>query len=120
MHSCSAAGVVFAVDPAIDLQVFAKLLGWAERHRDGLSFRLLMLARQTGPVVIVAAVAPAVITLVMAVMRPRSRWMMIPLSAALFTVLTLALGPGLLVNTGLKEHWVPSAPGRSDRVRRQS
>ena len=39
--------------------------------------------------------------------------------AAVFLVLTLALGPGVLANVILKDHWGRIAPDRRDRVRRQ-
>ena len=104
-----AAAGVFTLDPEIDIRVSAALLAWAGRHHDGPLFRVLMQVRQTGPIVVAAAVAPAAVALAMAVIRPRTRPIM-PVQAALFVVLTLVLGPGLLVNTALKEHWARPRP----------
>lgn len=103
-------GVVFAVVPSLDLQVAAwcrEVSAQPEFHRfewaiDGL--RLL------GPFVIVAAVGPAVVTLAMRTFWPRRPAPMAS-RAALFVVLSLALGPGLLVNGILKEVWSRPRPG---------
>jgi lipid A 4'-phosphatase len=102
-------GVVFAADPSLDLKVaffFRDMSAQPEAHRFD---RVIEMARQVGPFVIIAGVGPAVVTLMMkafSAQRP-------PMStrAALFLFLSLALGPGLLVNGILKESWARPRPG---------
>jgi lipid A 4'-phosphatase len=105
-----AAGVIFAVDPSLDLRAasfFFKVAAQPEARRFD---RLIDAVRQAGPLVIIAAIAPAVITLAVKILRPQRPW---PMSAraALFVILSLALGPGLLVNGILKENWARPRPG---------
>ena len=71
---------------------------------------MLDILRQIGPLIIVAAIAPAAIALVMKLFWPRRT---APMSgrAALFLLLSLAIGPGLLVNGTLKESWARPRPG---------
>lgn len=66
--------------------------------------------RQVGPLVIAATILPAVAALVMKTFRP-ARPALISTRAALFLILSLALGPGLLVNGILKEVWARPRPG---------
>ena len=60
--------------------------------------------RDLGRLVVTFVVAPAVIALVLKLLMPR-RPMLIPGRAALFMIITLALGPGLVTNVILKSHW---------------
>jgi lipid A 4'-phosphatase len=103
-------GIVFAVAPSLDLQVASWFRHVAAQPEVRRFDRLIDAMRQLGPFVIVAAVGPAVITLVVKIFRPQRR---APMSsrAALFVALTLALGPGLLVNGILKEAWSRPRPG---------
>jgi membrane-associated PAP2 superfamily phosphatase len=103
-------GVIFAIDPSLDLSVatfFRDLMAWPEVRRfDGV----VEAVRQIGPLVIIAAIAPAVVALAMKIFWPL-RPTLISTRAALFLILTLALGPGLLVNAILKENWGRPRPG---------
>lgn len=102
--------IVFAGPPFLDLDVaswFRDL--WAEpgvRRFEGA----IAVMRRIGPLVVAAAVLPAGVTLAMRMFWPRRR---APMSsrAALFVALSLALGPGLLVNAVLKETWSRPRPG---------
>lgn len=49
-------------------------------------------------------VAPAFVAVVWKIVFPQKR-MLVPGRASLFLILTLAIGPGLLTNVILKEHW---------------
>ena len=53
-------GVIFAVDPALDLQVAAFFRDLAAQPRVRGFDQLIEIMRQLGPLVIIAAVAPAV------------------------------------------------------------
>ena len=63
-----------------------------------------MLARDIGLWVGTAIVIPVVAALVLKLLLPRRR-MLLSGRAVLFLMATLALGPGLLVNVILKDHW---------------
>jgi len=104
------AGAIFAVDPSLDLQVasFFRLLGAQPELRR--FDRVIEIIRQIGPILIVATVVPALVTLAMKTYFPKRAT---PMSsrAALFLMLSLGLGPGLLVNVVLKENWARPRPG---------
>ena len=73
-------------------------------------FRAIGVLRTLEPVVTMLAVAPAVAVLPVKLFwpdGPRS----CPARAALFLIVSLVLGPGLLVNTVLKDHWARPRPG---------
>jgi lipid A 4'-phosphatase len=73
-------------------------------------FRAIAVLRTLEPVVTMLAVAPAVAVLVVKLFWPKRATIM-PARAALFLVVSLVLGPGLLVNTVLKDHWARPRPG---------
>jgi lipid A 4'-phosphatase len=103
-------GVIFAADPSLDLKV-ASFFREMAMHPEARRFdRVIDGIRQVGPFLIVAAVAPAIVTLVMKTFSPH-RTAPMPTRAALFVVIALALGPGLLVNGILKETWARPRPG---------
>jgi lipid A 4'-phosphatase len=102
-------GIVFAVAPQLDLTLarlfydpatHSFVLGdqdWVTDARNAAFYFVMVFA-------VVAAGA-----LVGKLLIPRAR-MLIPGSAAIFLLLTLALGPGLLANTILKDHWGRGRP----------
>ena len=103
-------GVIFAVDPSLDLQVasfFRDLTIQSEFRRYD---RIVDLVRQIGPLVIITAILPAVAAVVMKIFRPM-RPPLMSSRASLFLIVSLALGPGLLVNGVLKEGWGRPRPG---------
>jgi membrane-associated PAP2 superfamily phosphatase len=97
-------GVVFAIDPRLDLDISAwfydprkplwlyNVQPWVLHSRDGARYLTALI------------VAPAFLAIIGKLMFP-SRPMLIGGRAALFLALTMALGPGLLTNAILKEHW---------------
>jgi lipid A 4'-phosphatase len=103
-------GVIFAADPSLDLKVAAFFRDVAAQPGARPFDRVIDAIRAIGPFVIIAAVAPALVTLAMKTFSPRRSS---PMSgrAALLVVMTLALGPGLLVNGILKETWARPRPG---------
>jgi lipid A 4'-phosphatase len=103
-------GLVFAAAPGIDLAVagfFHRLAVYDTMPR---LFRAIAVFRALEPVVTMLAVAPAVVVLLVKLFWPRRATIM-PTRAALFLIVSLALGPGLLVNTVLKDHWGRPRPG---------
>ena len=103
-------GIIFAVDPSLDLRVasfFRNLVAQPELRRfDGV----IDVVRQSGPFVIIAAIMPAVVSIIARIFRP-VRLPLMSSRAALFLIISLALGPGLLVNGVLKEVWGRPRPG---------
>jgi lipid A 4'-phosphatase len=103
------AGLVFALYPELDLAVARPFYDDAARD---FSLRLhptLAWLRHEAMWVIRVLIAPAMVALVVKLVFPFTR-MLMSARAALFLVVTLALGPGLLVNGILKEHWPRSRP----------
>jgi lipid A 4'-phosphatase len=103
-------GVVFAINPAFDLQVASFFHDVVARPEMRGFSRVNEFVRELGSLIIIAAIAPAVITVAMKLFWPKRPALMSSLSA-LFLILTLALGPGLLVNGVLKEGWARPRPG---------
>jgi lipid A 4'-phosphatase len=103
-------GVVFAVDPSLDLQAASYFRNLAAHPEMRPLDRVFETIREIGPVIIIAAVAPAVVAILMKLFWPK-RPAPVSSRAALFLVMTLALGPGLLVNAVLKESWARPRPG---------
>jgi lipid A 4'-phosphatase len=103
-------GLVFAIAPGIDLAVASYFHEVDIRTAMPRLYRAIEVARSLGPVVTTLAVAPAVAVVIIKMFWPkRPTWMRG--RAALFLILTLVLGPGLLVNAVLKDHWSRPRPG---------
>jgi membrane-associated PAP2 superfamily phosphatase len=99
-------GLAFGIFPQLDLIVSAPLHAIT---RGGNAFGLrvyapLMQARDIGLWIGTVLVAPAAVLLAVKLLVPRWK-MFVSARAALFLVATMALGPGLLVNVGLKDYW---------------
>jgi len=104
-----AVGVVFGVWPRLDLTVSTPFYDptthdfplnahvWSQRARDAAKVLIALL------------VVPAGIALLGKFLFPRRR-MLIKAEAALFLIATLAVGPGLITNTLLKDHWGRARP----------
>jgi membrane-associated PAP2 superfamily phosphatase len=102
-------GVVFGVYPQLDLDVSALFFDpttgtfkmgaqpWTQYSRDVASALITLL------------VAPAFVAIAGKLILPRRR-MLIGGRAALFLIVTLALGPGVLANEILKDHWARMRP----------
>lgn len=101
------AGLAFGLFPALDLAVAGYFHGFVDSAKNYFALRLyppLMIARDMGLWVGTILVAPAVGALVIKLVLPRTR-LLISGRAILFLTATMALGPGLLVNVILKDHW---------------
>jgi lipid A 4'-phosphatase len=102
-------GVVFAVYPRLDIDISAffynrpinlfkvNAQAWVNHTRDAVRWITALIF------------APAVLVLIGKVMMPKRR-MPIGGRAALFLILTMALGPGVLTNLILKDHWGRARP----------
>ena len=99
-------GLAFGIFPQLDLMVSAPL---HDIVRNGNVFGLriyapLMQARDIGLWIGTVLVVPAAVALAIKLLVPRWK-MFVSARAVLFLVVTMALGPGLLVNVGLKDYW---------------
>jgi lipid A 4'-phosphatase len=103
-------GVIFAADPSLDLRAASFFYDLAAQPGVRRLGPIVETARQVGPLVIIAATAPAAFTLVIRMFWP-ARPALISTRAALFLIMSLVLGPGLLVNGVLKEGWARPRPG---------
>jgi lipid A 4'-phosphatase len=103
-------GLVFATAPGIDLAVASFFHGLAVQTAIPRLYRAIEVARSFEPLVTTLALAPAVVIVVIKMFWPR-RTTFISGRAALFLIVSLILGPGLLVNTVLKDHWSRPRPG---------
>jgi lipid A 4'-phosphatase len=97
------AGLVFGLYPALDLKIagLSFVPGWAFWASTDPAFLWM---RSIGTWIVTAIVAPAFIALAWKLIMPR-RPMLIPSRAAVFMIVTLALGPGLVTNVILKDYW---------------
>ena len=97
-------GVMFGLWPQLDIAI--SRLFFNEQYRV-FPVQYSMVARHLRDVfiyAIVLLVAPAFVALALKLILPRRR-MLIAARASVFLIATLALGPGLVTNVILKDHW---------------
>jgi len=105
-------GLVFGVFPQLDLAISQPFHDVFDIKHNQFAWRLyepMVAARDWGLWIPALLVAPAVAAVLLKLALPR-RKMFMSGSAALFLIATMALGPGLLVNVALKEHWSRPRP----------
>ena len=103
----AAAGLLFGLFPGLDLAVARVFYGFADNSHNMFALRLspsVMFLRNAGLWVGTIIMTPVVAALVIKLILPRTR-LLISGRAILFLTATMALGPGLLVNVALKDHW---------------
>ena len=100
-------GLAFGLFPQLDLIIARPLHDIVDAGNDAFALRLspsLMLIRNVGLWLTTLLILPALVALAIKLVFPK-RKLLISGRAIVFLVATLALGPGLLVNVGLKDHW---------------
>jgi lipid A 4'-phosphatase len=100
-------GLLFGLYPQLDLDMSRPFYAHSNAAHYMFAWRLspsLMQARDIGLWIGTVLVIPAVLAVIGKLILPRWK-MLISGRAALFLIVTLALGPGLLVNVVLKDHW---------------
>jgi membrane-associated phospholipid phosphatase len=105
-------GGIFALYPDFDLRIASQFVN--SHFRPDLPFGLrfyptVWWLREIGLWISALVVAPAVAAVVWKLFRPDTP-MLIPGRAAILLIVTLALGPGVLVNLGLKDYWSRPRP----------
>ena len=99
-----AVGVICAVDPQLDLDIAGAFFDPARHLFDVNAQMWVQHTREAARVLITLIVLPAFLAVIGKLIWPQRR-MLIEARAALFLIATLALGPGLLTNVILKDHW---------------
>ena len=105
-------GLVFGFYPELDLAVAAQFHKIVDAQNNAFAWRVYppaMLVRDIGLWIGTVLVLPAVLALAIKLLLPRRKLLMSG-RAILFLTMTMALGPGLLVNVALKDHWGRSRP----------
>jgi len=101
-------GGVFGVYPQLDLDLAALFFDPAT-HTFSAIGDWVVYVRDAATLLITLLVAPAVLAILGKLIMPRRR-ILIPGRAALFVSVTLALGPFILANVVLKDHWARMRP----------
>ncbi len=101
-------GIIFGVYPQLDLKLAALFYDPAT-HKFIASADWVVYVRDAATLLITLLVAPAFFAIVGKLVMPRRR-MLIPGRAALFLSVSLAVGPFLLANVILKDHWARMRP----------
>ncbi|MFL6797265.1 MAG: phosphatase PAP2 family protein [Xanthobacteraceae bacterium] len=97
-------GVVFGLWPELDLRLVAPFFD-ADHGGFWRSYDPLYLRLRDGVTWLIALLAlPGFVALGLKLLRPGQR-ALIPARAAVLMIATLALGPGVLTNLVLKDHW---------------
>ena len=100
-------GVIFALFPEIELQIARPFYEFIDVNHNVFSLRFyppFAWVRDSALWFSALLVAPAVAALLIKLIHPR-RKMLVSGRAVVFLISTLVLGPGLLVNVTLKDHW---------------
>ncbi|MGE3147568.1 MAG: phosphatase PAP2 family protein [Pseudorhodoplanes sp.] len=99
-------GLVFGLYPELDLKIAGH---YAAVGADNIAFPRradfwLWFAKEAAMIAIWVIIAPVIVAVVLKLLFPR-RPMLVSGRAVVFLVATLALGPGLVTNMLLKDHW---------------
>ncbi len=97
-------GLVFAIEPRLDLEISALFFDPTTKDFGGGYQPLMSRVRDAAEWLITAIAALGFVSLAGKLLRPRRRTPMRG-RAATFLLLTLALGPGIVANVVLKDHW---------------
>jgi membrane-associated PAP2 superfamily phosphatase len=102
-------GVVFGVFPRLDLAISGLFYDPATHDFRINALLWVRQSRAAARTIVALIVAPACLALLGKLLLPR-RSMFVKTRVALFLVLTLAVGPGLITNSLFKEHWGRARP----------
>ncbi len=102
-------GGIFALHPQFDIDIAALFYEPATRSFWAWKWGWTEYVRDAATSLITLLVAPAFLAIAGKLVMPRRR-MLIGGRAAILLIVTLALGPGVLANGILKEHWARMRP----------
>jgi membrane-associated PAP2 superfamily phosphatase len=100
-------GVIFALFPEIELRIARPFYEFVDANHNVFSLRFYQpfaWVRDSALWLSALLVAPAVAALLIKLIHPRHK-LLVSGRAVVFLISTLVLGPGLLVNVTLKDHW---------------
>jgi membrane-associated PAP2 superfamily phosphatase len=103
----AAAGLLFGLFPQLDLAISHHFYEYIDANHNVFAWRVnhsAMMARDIGLWIGTLLIMPAVCALALKLIIPRRKLLMSG-RAIVFLIVTLGLGPGLLVNGALKEYW---------------
>lgn len=100
----AAVGLVFGIEPQLDLDLTGLFYDASGGRFWGANYPPLEHIRDLAGLIVTLLVAPAIVAVAGKIILPR-RPMLIPGRAAVLLIVTLALGPGLVTNLILKNHW---------------
>jgi lipid A 4'-phosphatase len=106
-------GLVLGLYPAIDLSIAEFFHNTANPNSSALTRELVLTAsalRRIASWIEILLIVPPLIALIAKLILPRTKLLM-PGRSILFLIASFALGPGLLVNVALKDHWERPKPG---------
>jgi membrane-associated PAP2 superfamily phosphatase len=106
------AGLIFGLYPELDLRIARHFYAIEDANHNPFALRLyspMLIARNLGLWIGAVLVAAAAGALLIKLMAPR-RKMLMPGRAVVFLISTMILGPGLMANVILKDHWGRSRP----------
>jgi lipid A 4'-phosphatase len=101
------AAIVFALVPSLDLSIARIFYGVGDASGNMFAWRIsptLLLVHDIALNAGFILLIPIVAALLLKIVSPRLR-MHVSARAAVFLIVTMLLGPGLLVNVVLKDHW---------------
>jgi membrane-associated PAP2 superfamily phosphatase len=107
-------GVLFGFYPQLDLRIAQPFHDVVGANRNLFAWRLyglLARVRDAGLWIPGLGLAVPVVAVLLKLILPRRR-MLVSGRAALFLMATMTLGPGLVVNVALKEHWGRPRPAQ--------
>ncbi|WP_454918511.1 phosphatase PAP2 family protein [Xanthobacter sediminis] len=109
----AAVAILFTVFPEWDLAITSLFWDASRRHFTLAGVRWAQTARSLANYIPWVIAAPAFAAIVLKLLLPRRR-MIMPARAAVLLALTMALGPGLVVNGLLKQEWGRPRPVHVD------
>jgi lipid A 4'-phosphatase len=111
------AGLVLGLFPSIDLSIARAFYELGETGNGPFARYVepaVLILRKAGFWIEIFFIVLPVVAVAVKLIAPSSK-MLIPGNAILFLAASLALGPGLLVNVGLKNHWGRPRPGHVEQ-----
>jgi membrane-associated phospholipid phosphatase len=104
-----AAGILFAIDPGLDIYISKLAFVRGDSAIEGMSAAILSAVREFHIKVFAAIIALCAGALMLRMVFP-SLPMLIPARAAWLILLTYLIGPGLIANAVFKENWARPRP----------
>lgn len=104
-----AVGVLFAIYPRLDVDISALFYNRQNNMFDVNAQPWVKHSRDAARWLITLILAPACLAIIGKLIMPKRR-MLIGSRAALLLIITMALGPGVLTNLVLKDHWGRARP----------